>query len=653
MTVLFFWTACVVHGCSARWQRPWSRVVALAGALTLAPLLPASNLFFPVGFVVAERILYLPSAGPALLVACLLRHFLSSRVLRCAVVMGISLALAARTRGRNHEWRTSEALFAAGVAALPNNAKLHYNLGHVTCKGVSQALTQAQNAHTAKAKRALKKWKRCRKLYEEAVRLAPDFQEAHGALGSLVVDSDLQLGLEHLEVALALDPHSKIAQKNIGDALGRKQVDIPRAKLHLENAVRLDPTWADAHNNLGNTLLAFNDMAKVREAYENALRFDPAHPNALENMHKFFWSQEGLPEQATGARGGRGGKLVASASAPSLGKGARPKDGGTGEGGKTMQDGKTIQTAKTIHHLPSAPPNDFAHRAWGAAPHAPSSKPTPESSQPAATPTKAPRKEDKVKQAPEQAGTRQHPTAAGSRPHPPRVAGGEREGDDRHKGRHKGRHKEPATHNNEPSPHNARLNEGLVQQTSKAQGKGTKGAVPDTRLPPASTQRPRGTHGADPGQDTPGKATMEALPQAQMTEAKMEAKNMEAKKMEAWAESDYRSALETCHRGGGAADSRDPLDTRDILDARVKSCSPAYRRHILNNLGVLLVQKAASLTSASGGEEDAREDGREDAREVLRESMELFNHALSLKRAWAEAQHNLAQASQALERLRP
>jgi len=636
-------------------------VVALAGALTLAPLLPASNLFFPVGFVVAERILYLPSAGPALLVACLLRRVLSSRVLRCAVVMGISLALAARTRGRNHEWRSSEALFAAGVVALPNNAKLHYNLAHVTCKGVSQALTQAQNAHTAKAKRALKKWKRCRKLYEEAVRLAPDFQEAHGALGSLVVDSDLQLGLEHLEVALALDPHSKIAQKNIGDALGRKQVDIPRAKLHLENAIRLDPTWADAHNNLGNTLLAFNDMAKVREAYENALRFDPAHPNALENMHKFFWSQEGLPEQATGVRGGRGGKLGASASAPSHGKGARPKDGGTGEGGKTMQDGKINQAAaKTIHHLPSAPPNDFAHRAWGAAPDAPSSKPTPESSQPTATPTKAPRKEDKVKQAPAQAGTRQHPPAAGSHPHAPRVAGGEREGDDRQKGRHKGRHKEPATddkepatHTNKPSPHKARLNGGLVQQTSKAQGKGAKGAVPNTQLPPASTQRPRGTHGADTWQDTPGK-TMETLPQAQMTEAKMEGKKMEGKKMEgkkmeAWAESDYRSALETCHRGGGAADSRDPLDTRDNLDARVKSCSPAYRRHILNNLGVLLVQRAASLASASGGVED----GREDARELLRESMGLFNHALSLKRAWAEAQHNLAQASQALERLRP
>ena len=87
------------------------------------------------------------------------------------------------------------------------------------------------------------------------MRLAPDFQEAHGALGALLIDEDgegrLREGLGHLETALSLDPHSKIAQKNLGDALARKQVDIPRARLHLENAIRLDPAWADAHNNLG------------------------------------------------------------------------------------------------------------------------------------------------------------------------------------------------------------------------------------------------------------------------------------------------------------------------------------------------------------------------------------------------------------------
>lgn len=33
------------------------------------PFLPASNLFFPVGFVVAERVLYIPSMGFSMLVA--------------------------------------------------------------------------------------------------------------------------------------------------------------------------------------------------------------------------------------------------------------------------------------------------------------------------------------------------------------------------------------------------------------------------------------------------------------------------------------------------------------------------------------------------------------------------------------------------------
>ncbi len=51
---------------SPRQQR---QVVLFAFSLLLLPYLPASNLLFPVGFVVAERVLYLPSMGACLLVA--------------------------------------------------------------------------------------------------------------------------------------------------------------------------------------------------------------------------------------------------------------------------------------------------------------------------------------------------------------------------------------------------------------------------------------------------------------------------------------------------------------------------------------------------------------------------------------------------------
>lgn len=44
-------------------------MVILSLAMTVIPFLPATNLFIRVGFVIAERVLYLPSAGYCLLVA--------------------------------------------------------------------------------------------------------------------------------------------------------------------------------------------------------------------------------------------------------------------------------------------------------------------------------------------------------------------------------------------------------------------------------------------------------------------------------------------------------------------------------------------------------------------------------------------------------
>lgn len=45
----------------------FSRILTLGLGFLIIPFLPASNLFFRVGFVVAERVLYLPSAGYCML----------------------------------------------------------------------------------------------------------------------------------------------------------------------------------------------------------------------------------------------------------------------------------------------------------------------------------------------------------------------------------------------------------------------------------------------------------------------------------------------------------------------------------------------------------------------------------------------------------
>lgn len=50
------------------------RTLTIALALMIVPFLPASNLFFRVGFVIAERILYLSSIGFCMLVVLGVRH---------------------------------------------------------------------------------------------------------------------------------------------------------------------------------------------------------------------------------------------------------------------------------------------------------------------------------------------------------------------------------------------------------------------------------------------------------------------------------------------------------------------------------------------------------------------------------------------------
>uniref|UniRef100_A0A8C9LDF7 DUF1736 domain-containing protein n=1 Tax=Pavo cristatus TaxID=9049 RepID=A0A8C9LDF7_PAVCR len=54
---------------SLRYPGDSSKTVLMALCLIVLPFIPASNLFFPVGFVVAERVLYVPSMGFCILVA--------------------------------------------------------------------------------------------------------------------------------------------------------------------------------------------------------------------------------------------------------------------------------------------------------------------------------------------------------------------------------------------------------------------------------------------------------------------------------------------------------------------------------------------------------------------------------------------------------
>lgn len=79
-------------------------------SLIALPFLPASNLFFPVGFVIAERVLYMPSMGYCILVAFGF-ELLSERFHKKIVTFMLLSLLAIdamKTIRRNEDWRTGE-----------------------------------------------------------------------------------------------------------------------------------------------------------------------------------------------------------------------------------------------------------------------------------------------------------------------------------------------------------------------------------------------------------------------------------------------------------------------------------------------------------------------------------------------------------------
>lgn len=113
---------------------PTSAAILLSIALLALPFLPAANLFFYVGFVVAERILYLPSVGYCLLVGLGVGKLMDPRrgplrsqrkryaVMACVSVMLIACSV--KTVYRNYDWRDEESLYRSAIGVNPPKGNL-------------------------------------------------------------------------------------------------------------------------------------------------------------------------------------------------------------------------------------------------------------------------------------------------------------------------------------------------------------------------------------------------------------------------------------------------------------------------------------------------------------------------------------------------
>lgn len=136
----------LVTAWSWRMRRP---LYSWGVAFFLGTLLPTSNLLFPIGSIMAERFLYLPSVGFSVLIALGLASIVKGLTqwridgesvcpawTRIVVPIAVIAALALRTHVRNEDWRDELSFWKSAAAASPESFKTH--------KGLAGALFDTQ-----------------------------------------------------------------------------------------------------------------------------------------------------------------------------------------------------------------------------------------------------------------------------------------------------------------------------------------------------------------------------------------------------------------------------------------------------------------------------------------------------------------------------
>ncbi|NWT13152.1 TMTC3 protein, partial [Vireo altiloquus] len=300
---------------SLRYPGDSSKTVLMALCLIVLPFIPASNLFFPVGFVVAERVLYVPSMGFCILVAHGWKKLSNKSVLRkiswvCLAAVLFTHAL--KTLHRNWDWESEYTLFMSALKVNKNNAKLWNNVGHAleNEKNFERALqffiqaTQVQpddiGAHmnVGRTYKNLNKTKEAEESYmiakslmpqiipgkKYAARVAPNHLNVYINLANLIRanESRLEEADQLYRQAISMRPDFKQAYISRGELLLKMNKPLKAKEAYLR-ALELDRTNADLWYNLAIVYIELKDPTEALKNFNRALELNPTHKLALFN----------------------------------------------------------------------------------------------------------------------------------------------------------------------------------------------------------------------------------------------------------------------------------------------------------------------------------------------------------------------------------
>jgi tetratricopeptide (TPR) repeat protein len=237
-------------------------LAALGVAIFFLLLAPTSSIV-PIADVYAERRVYLPFLGLALIAIEFLRRIkFTQMVVTCGAILAICTFL---TYQRSVVWASSLNLWQDASAKSPNKIRPNFQLAYALYEGGHCPEAAAQ--------------------YEKTSKLGPpDYPLYSDWALALDCAGDSRGAIAKLESALALE-HNAHAYALEGMVYG-KQNKREQALEALHQAEKIDPNFAPTYVYRGNVYEVGGDLVHAREQYEKALQLDPTNSAAKQGLQR-------------------------------------------------------------------------------------------------------------------------------------------------------------------------------------------------------------------------------------------------------------------------------------------------------------------------------------------------------------------------------
>jgi protein O-mannosyl-transferase len=272
----------------------------------LATLSIYSNLLFPIGAILAERFLYMPSLAFCAVLGTLLAGATRPALpkgLGVSVLALILFAYSAKSISRNRAWKDNWTLTTTDITHAMNSARAHYSLGDQAMRrfkdgGESeQALLDRAEAHFRKALAInddgmVRNWlgdvlikkgmrEEAKEHFDAAAKLLGTYYGIHVNRGNWLLEKgQLTPALTAYKKAHELDPVRADVHRIIGYLLV-EQKHFQDALPYLQYTLRHTPNFADGHINAGRAMTGLGKPELALPHLENALRVDAKSADAL------------------------------------------------------------------------------------------------------------------------------------------------------------------------------------------------------------------------------------------------------------------------------------------------------------------------------------------------------------------------------------